>query len=219
MSSGNRESGDVIDPARLAAFAALTAMTSVVPGPNMLFVMAQAAWRRERGGLAALAGLQLGNALWFVLAALGLGTLLAASPLAFRALTLAGACYLAWLGIRAWRHAVGTGGEVDAGPPPRVSAHAFRDGIVVALSNPKSLVYIVALLPPFVSPRAPIVPQLILLAVVAIVIDVIVGLAYVVAGTRLAAAMVRPHLRRAIERGSGATFLAIAVAVVAGLIG
>lgn len=209
----------MIDPARLAAFAALTALTSVVPGPNMLFVLAQAAWRRTSGGIAALAGLQLGNTLWFVLAGLGLGTLVAAAPLAFQAATLAGALYLAWLGVQAWRHAAapGNAGGVEIVVPPRVSAHAFRDGIVIALSNPKSLVYVVALLPPFVDPRAAVVPQLAVLAVVAIGIDVAVGFAYILAGNRLAAAMTRPPLRRAIERGAGAIFLAIAAAVVAGM--
>ena len=203
----------MIDPARLAAFAALTALTSLVPGPNMLFVLAQAAWRRTRGGLVALAGLQVGNTLWFGLAGLGLGTVLASSPLAFKALTVAGALYLARLGIQAWRHASRIEAD-DPEPPRRVSRHAFRDGIVVALSNPKSLVYVAALLPPFVDPRAAVATQLALLATVAIAIDVAIGAAYIVAGSRLAKAMSRPATRRGIERGVGATFLAIAVAVV-----
>ena len=207
-------SAAMIDPARLAAFAALTALTSLVPGPNMLFVLAQAAWRRTRGGLVALAGLQVGNTLWFVLAGLGLGTVLAASPLAFKALTVAGALYLAWLGIQAWRHAARLRDDAATPPPRGVSRHAFRDGIVVALSNPKSLVYVAALLPPFVDPRAAVVPQLALLAAVAMSIDVAIGAAYIVAGNRLAAATSRPATRRGIERAVGATFLAIAVAVI-----
>src|SRR5688572_17737063 len=208
----------MIDPGRLAAFAALTGFVSLVPGPNMLFVLGQAAWRRARGGALALAGLQVGNALWFVLAGLGLGTVLAASPLAFRGLTLLGALYLAWLGVQAWRHASRDEEDPLAAPPPRVSRHAFRDGILVALSNPKSLVYVAALLPPFVNAKTPIAPQLALLAVVGIAIDVAIGLAYILAGSRLASAMTRPALRRGIERGVGAMYLAIAAAVVTGLV-
>jgi len=209
---------DMIDPGRLAAFAALTGFVSLVPGPNMLFVLGQAAWRRARGGALALAGLQIGNALWFVLAGLGLGTVLAASPLAFRGLTLLGALYLAWLGVQAWRHAGGADDDALTAPPARVSRHAFRDGIFVALSNPKSLVYVAALLPPFVDSKAPIAPQLALLAIVAIGIDLAIGGAYIVAGNRLATAMARPATRRGIQRGVGAMFLAIAAAVVAGLV-
>ena len=56
----------MIDPAKLATFAFVTALVSLVPGPQMVFVMTQAAWRGPRAGAAALAGLQLGNAAWFL---------------------------------------------------------------------------------------------------------------------------------------------------------
>ena len=95
----------MIDPAKLAAFAVVTGLVSLMPGPQMVFVMTQAAWRGPRAGAAALAGLQLGNASWFVLAGLGLGTLALAWPGAFTLLTAVGALYLAWLGLQAWRHA------------------------------------------------------------------------------------------------------------------
>lgn len=207
----------MLDPARLGAFAALTALTSVAPGPNMLFVMGQAAWRKTRGGLIALAGLQLGNTAWFVLAGLGLGGLLAASPLAFRILTLGGAAYLAWMGISAWRHTTAPA-EPNAVMPSRNSSHPFRDGVVVALSNPKSLVYVAALLPPFIDMRQAVAPQLAVLALVAIAIDVVIGLAYIGAGSRLAHAMSRPDLRRTVERAVGAIFLALAAAVVVSVV-
>ena len=204
----------MIDPARLAAFAAVTALTSVVPGPSMLFVLSQTAWRRARGGVAALAGLQVGYIGWWLLAGFGLDTVLRAAPLAFKLLTLAGAGYLAWLGVQAWRDA-GAHADAEAPPPQRISGHAFRDGILVALSKPKTLVYIVALLPPFLDSRHPLGPQLVVLAVLAMGIDIVIGAAYIGAGSRLAAAMTRPALRAAIERGVGAIFLALALAVAA----
>lgn len=202
------------DPARLLAFAVLTAAVSIVPGPNMLFVLGQSAWRRARGGALALAGMQIGNAGWFVLAGLGLGTLLEASPLAFRALTLGGAAYLAWLAVQAWRHAASP--SVDPGQgPQRLSERPFRDGMLVAMSNPKSLVYVAALLPQFVDAREPIAVQLAILAVIGIAVDVAVGTAYILAGSRLAAAMTDPSWRRAVERGVAVTFMAIALGVLA----
>ena len=209
----------VIDPARLAAFAALTAMTSLVPGPNMLFVFSQAAWSRARGGLTALAGLQLGNAMWFVLAGLGLGGLARAWPMAFHLLALGGAVYLAWLGVQAWRHSAGAGDpDIAEGPPRRKSRHPFRDGIVVAAGNPKSLVYVVALLPPFVDPRLPVAPQLVLLGAVAIGFDVVAGLVYLAAGNGLASALSRPLVRQRLERAIGCLFLALAAAIVVRLL-
>lgn len=209
----------MIDPAKLAAFAFVTATVSLLPGPQMVFVMTQAAWRGPRAGAAALAGLQLGNAAWFVMAGLGLGTLALAWPGAFTALTVAGALYLGWLGLQALRHAMRSGGagDIDA-PPRRASRHALRDSLAVSLSNPKSLVYVLALLPPFVDPARPVAPQLALLAAIAIALDVTVGAVYVAAGGGLSRAMNRPAVRSWLERAVAAIFLALAAAILVDLV-
>ena len=206
----------MIDPAKLAAFATVTALVSLVPGPQMVFVMTQAAWRGPRAGAAALAGLQLGNAAWFVMAGLGLGTLALAWPGAFTGLTAAGALYLAWLGLQALRHAGGHA-DKDEAPPPRATRHALRDSLAVSMSNPKSLVYVLALLPPFVDPQQPVAPQLALLAAIAISIDLSIGLIYVAAGGGLSAAMNRPAVRLWLERGVGTIFLVLAAAILVDL--
>ena len=104
----------MIDAEKLAAFALVTATTSLVPGQSMLFVMGQAVWRGARSGWAALLGMQIGYLVWWVLVALGLGTLAAAYPLAFRVLAFAGIGYLAWLGITAIRHSFHAG---EKAPP------------------------------------------------------------------------------------------------------
>jgi homoserine/homoserine lactone efflux protein len=199
-----------IDPARMAAFIAVTGLTSLAPGPQMVFVMTQAAWRGHRGGLAALAGAQLGAVGWFVLAGLGLGGLAATSPLAFQLLALGGAGYLAWLGRVTLR---ASGAETSPAIKSAArSAHAFRDGLVVSLSNPKALVYIVALLPPFVRPGLPIAPQLVVLGAVAIAIDLVVGTAYIIAGSRIARALAQPQVQRRFNRGVGTIFVLLAIA-------
>jgi len=204
----------MIDPAKLAAFAVVTGLVSLMPGPQMVFVMTQAAWRGPRAGVAALAGLQLGNATWFVMAGLGLGTLALAWPAAFTVLTAAGALYLAWLGLQAWRHA---GAQPAGEAPRRASGHALRDSLAVSLSNPKSLVYVLALLPPFVDPTLPVAPQLALLAAIAIMLDLTVGAIYVAAGGGLSAAMSRPAVRLWFERAIGSIFLVLAAAILADL--
>lgn len=89
----------------------------------------------------------------------------------------------------------------------------------MAIGNPKSLVYIVALLPPFVDARSPVVPQLVVLALVAMAIDVALGVLYILAGSRLARAMERPRTRLWLDRGVGLTFIAIALAILAELFG
>jgi threonine/homoserine/homoserine lactone efflux protein len=208
----------MIDAEKLAAFALVSGMTSVVPGPSMLFVMGQAMWRGSRSGAMALAGVQIGYIGWWFLAALGLGTLAVAIPLAFNALAIAGALSLGWHGAQALRHA-GAGVADGEEPARKPSFHAFRDGIFVAVSNPKALIYIVALLPPFVDQREPIGPQLVLLALVAMVIDVVLGALYIGAGSRLSAALARPRTRRRLDVAVGAVFLAIAAGILVELFG
>jgi homoserine/homoserine lactone efflux protein len=207
----------MIDAEKLAAFALVSGMTSLVPGPSMLFVMGQAMWRGARSGVAALVGVQLGYIGWWLLAALGLGTLATAFPLVFRALAIGGALYLGWLGVQALRHA-GAVAEAGGERARQPSRHAFRDGVFVAMSNPKALVYIVALLPPFVDQRSPVGPQLLLLALVAMSIDIALGVLYIGAGSRLSAAMARPHTRKRLDQAVGAIFLLIALGILAELV-
>lgn len=208
----------MIDPERLAAFTLMTAATSIVPGVSMLFAMGEAVRRGWRSGAAALAGMQLGYLGWWLLAALGLGTLATAFPALFKALAIAGGLYLAWLGIQAIRHARDPApgeGEIKS----RSSRHAFARGVFVALGNPKSLIYMVALIPPFVDARTPVAPQLAVLAVVALVIDVAVGAVYIGAGRGLTSAMARPATRIPVNRAIGVTYLLIAAGVLIDLMG
>ncbi|MEZ5679696.1 MAG: LysE family translocator [Erythrobacter sp.] len=207
----------MIDPDKLAAFMLVTATTSLIPGQSMLFVMGQSIWRGAQAGWAALLGMQLGYVVWWVLAGLGLGTLAKAYPLAFRGLAILGITYLAWMGVQAIRHSFHAS---DGAPEPQKadSGNAFRDGIVVAIGNPKSLVYMVALIPPFVDATQPIGWQIVTLAVVALVIDLIVGAAYITAGRRLARVIERPSTRQWLDRGMGLAFLVIAALIMLDLL-
>ena len=196
----------------LLAFALMTGLTSIVPGPSMLFVMTEAIWRGPRAGWAALLGMQVGYLFWWALAALGLGSLAKLYPLAFDILAFGGIAYIAWLGVQALRHA-GEGADECANLGPRPSRHAFRDGIAVAIGNPKALVYVVALLPPFVNAEQPVLPQLAVLTVIGTVLDLAVGGLYILAGNRLARAMNRPQTRAWIDRGVGTAFILIALGI------
>ena len=89
---------------------------------------------------------------------------------------------------------------------------------MVAIGNPKSLIYIVALLPPFVDPRNAVVPQLLLLGTIAISLDVALGLVYIAAGSRLSRAMSQPSTRRWLDSGVGLVFIDIAIGILAELV-
>ncbi len=207
----------MIDAEKLVAFAMVTALTSIVPGPSMLFVMTETLWRGARSGFAALVGMQLGYLFWWALAALGFSTLAARFPAAFHGLAIGGALYLAWLGIKALRNAGKAAGETIE-PAHAVTRHAFRDGVFVAVGNPKALVYVVALLPPFIEQGRPLIPQLAVLTVIGTALDLLVGAIYIYAGKGLSRAMDRPGTRLWIDRGVGAAFIVIAAAILAELL-
>ena len=203
----------MFDPERLIAFAWVTALTSIVPGPSMMFVMGQAIWRGPRAGWAALMGMQIGYIVWWIAAALGLGTLANAYPLAFRLLAVAGIVYLAWIGVKAIHHSFHTGEGDPAAPAKEPSRHAFRDGIAVAIGNPKSLIYMVAIIPPFVDPEGSKGWQITVLALIALVLDLLIGWLYIGAGKQLARMMERSATRRWIDRGIGIVFILIAALI------
>ena len=208
----------MIEPDKLAAFLLVTATTSLVPGVSMLFVTGQAITRGARAGWLALAGMQVGYLVWWVLAALGLGTLAAAYPLVFDLLALGGALFLAYLGSQAIRHSL-QGDSNDMRAPRQVSRHAFRDGIAVAIGNPKSLVYMVAIIPPFITADEPIVPQIGLLALLALLIDLVIGAAYIAAGRKLTNALQDSRKRVWLDRFTGLIFIAIAALIIVDLRG
>ena len=99
------------------------------------------------------------------------------------------------------------------------SRHAFRDGLLIAIGNPKSLIYMLAIIPPFVDTASPLGPQIVLLALLALAIDLPIGALYIGAGQRLARVMERAATRRWIDRAIGALFLVIAAIVFGEMLG
>ncbi|ANU07875.1 LysE family translocator [Paraurantiacibacter namhicola] len=203
-------------PETLLAFFLVTATTSIVPGVSMLFVTGQAVSHGPRAGWTALAGMQLGYFVWWLVAALGLGALAQTYSFAFRLLAFGGAAYLAWMGVQA----VMKSARVEAAPeapgepvaPP--ARNGLRDGMAIAIGNPKSLIYMVAIIPPFIDPALSVVPQIALLALVALVADLLVGAAYIQAGSWLARAMTAPAQQRKLGLGIGFTYIVIAALLV-----
>lgn len=127
-------------------------MLAITPGPGVIYLVTRTLGQGRRAGLASIGGVALGNLGNALLACLGLEVVLAASSAAFTVLKLAGAAYLVWLGLR----------ELRRPPAPRESAapleaapgRAFRDGVFVALLNPKTTLFYAAFLPQFIDPRA-----------------------------------------------------------------
>ncbi len=114
----------------------------------MAFVVASALAGGRRLGLAAVAGVVAGGMVHVVIATLGIGIVLRLYPLAFNAMLLIGALYIAWIGVSLWRGAAALG-EVREGPR-RTWLQAFWRGALTCLMNPKAYVFMLAIFPQFI---------------------------------------------------------------------
>lgn len=136
-------------------------------------------WRKS---LASIIGLQLGMAVHIILVGVGLGAIVAGSELAFTVIKWLGAVYLVWLGIQKWREKSALS---LADRDTTVSAATlFKRAIFVNLTNPKTIVFLVALFPQFINPLAPQLPQLLILGITTLVVDGFVMLFYVLLASR-----------------------------------
>ena len=144
----------MIDPLILLAFLPAGLALNLTPGPDMLFCLAQGTRGGARPAIAASAGISTGSMVHVTLAGLGLGWLVTEYPILFDVIRYAGVAYLIWL---AWRTFTSPLGATDS--PPVHPARAFRDGLIVNLTNPKVILFILAFVPQFVDPTAAVLPQ------------------------------------------------------------
>ena len=133
--------------ADLLLFAALVFGIIVLPGLDMAFVMGSSLTAGRRHGLAAVAGVVAGGACLVVMTTLGIGVLLKVVPAAFNALLLAGALYIAWIGISLLRADSAFGIQAEAGAMPAWTT--FRRGTLTCLMNPKAYLFMLAVFPQF----------------------------------------------------------------------
>jgi threonine/homoserine/homoserine lactone efflux protein len=124
----------------------------VVPGPAVLYVVTRSIEMGRAGGIASVAGITTGTVVHVSLAAAGLSSLVLASTVAFDAVRYVGAVYLVVLGLR--RLLTRRPEEVARQTRPQTRRRAYRQGVVVNLTNPKTIVFIFAFVPQFVDPRA-----------------------------------------------------------------
>ncbi len=159
-----------------AAFLLITMILVVTPGPIVTLVIATGASQGIRAALVTVAGTTLGNAMLIAAIAFGLSWVLRNAAVLFEILRWAGAAYLVWLGIQAWRHA----SRSDAVPAPSKQVNFWR-GFVVAMSNPKTIAFFTAFLPQFLDPSLPAEPQLAVMCAVAVALAACCDAAWAVA--------------------------------------
>jgi threonine/homoserine/homoserine lactone efflux protein len=135
---------------QLAAFLAAAVLVTLAPGPDNLMVLSLGMARGRRPGVAFGLGCALGCLNHTALAALGVSALIAASPVAFTTLKIAGGLYLVWLGIQAIRSARPAGAPQTSAVPDESASRLFAKGLVANAINPKVILFFLAFLPQFV---------------------------------------------------------------------
>ncbi|MBO1331334.1 LysE family translocator [Streptomyces sp. VRA16 Mangrove soil] len=166
----------MVSTERCLAFAAMSLLVIVIPGPSVLFVIGRALAHGRRTAVATALGNVVGSYLLVLAVALGVGALVARSAELFVAVKLAGAAYLVCLGIQAFRHRRDMKVSDIQGParPARSTGRTVLDGILVGATNPKGIVFFAAVLPQFVNHDAGHVPlQMLLLGLIPISIGLV----------------------------------------------
>jgi threonine/homoserine/homoserine lactone efflux protein len=148
-------------------FVAACAALAITPGPSMLYLVSRTLVQGRAAGFASLAGTVTGLACHVLAAAFGLSALLLAVPMAYDAVRVAGAAYLAWLAWQTWRSATPA---PSTSPLPAPTWKLWRDGVVTALLNPKVALFQIALFPQFIDPSRPVLAQSLLLGATQLVI-------------------------------------------------
>jgi threonine/homoserine/homoserine lactone efflux protein len=200
--------------ANLWLFLALLFGIIIIPGVDMLFVLANALTGGRRAGLAATAGIMTGGAAHTAFGALGVGLISNLAPQVLTAILYAGAAYMAWIGLVLLRSSM-TVHSVE-GASNRSLWVAFRQGAVTCLLNPKAYLFVLAVYPQFLLPHyGPIWLQALVMGVMTVLMQFTIygGLA-VAAGYSREFLVSSPSTTKLIGRGAGLLFIAIAIATV-----
>ncbi|NIE79300.1 LysE family translocator [Asaia sp. As-1742] len=188
---------------------------SATPGPNMMHALGRSVQVGFRRSLAAMAGCITALLLALVLSVMGIGAILIAMPRLFDIIRYAGAGYLIFLGIKAWRASDSPDppGETS-GAPLHVSRWAlYRTGFLVGISNPKLLLFAAAFFPQFIDHHQPVLPQFGILVVTYLFSDGLWLTLYGLGGRSLSRFLSRRPVRRAFNRLTAIVFVAFGIVI------
>jgi threonine/homoserine/homoserine lactone efflux protein len=198
--------------AHWATFVTAAVLLNLSPGPDMAFILGQTAKRGVQSGFSAMFGIWTGAFIHVIFAALGLSAILATSAVAFSAVKWIGAAYLIWLGIQALR-SKGTNMSVNSQLSPKGLMKIFKQGVLVAVLNPKVAIFFLAFLPQFVEAGAgPVSAQLFLHGSLIIVVAALVEPPLILIGGKLTGYLSNnKQVSQWMDRGLGALFVGLGI--------
>jgi threonine/homoserine/homoserine lactone efflux protein len=181
----------------------------VSPGPAVLYVSSHGLSGGFRSSICANLGIVTGNVIYFMLSAIGIGSLILASHNLFLVVKWCGVGYLVWLGLRMLTSSASISALTPANRLP-LSA-IYRGGVVVQLANPKNLVFFLAILPPFIDETGSVLLQILILGLTSQVIEFLALLSYGAAAGGIGRLIRTSWLGDWVNRVTGSALIAIGV--------
>lgn len=143
---------------RLLLFSLTAAVVIAIPGPSVIFIVSRAISSGQRVAIFSVLGNAVGEYVQVIAVAFGIGTLVEDSAVAFSFLRIAGGLYLIYLGVRTFRARRSLAAAIGAAAAPRSGRRSFGEAFTVGATNPKTIVFLAAMLPQFVGRGSGSVP-------------------------------------------------------------
>ena len=193
------------------AFLVAAILISASPGAGVVACMATGTRYGYRRGVFNIFGMQLGAALQLAIVGAGLGAVLATSTAAFTALKWLGVAYLCYLGWRQWRAPVAAVSVADGNRRGGSAAALLLQGFLVNATNPKATVFFLAVLPQFIDPARPLLPQYLTAVATLTVVDLVIMSGYTLFAAKFLRLLRAPRQIRLVNRLFGGLFVGAAV--------
>lgn len=185
-------------------FVLASAALLIIPGPTVMVVVGRALSHGRQSAWRTVPGVALGDLTAMTLSAAGLGAMLATSAALFTAVKILGAGYLIWLGVQMWRSGPAAPLAKNANP---TSPNLFLQSYTVTALNPKSIIFFVAFVPQFLSPAAPLVPQLVILIATFVTLAALNAAVYALVAGSVRSSLRRPSVGVWLDRVGGSVLI------------
>ncbi|UWR13806.1 LysE family translocator [Sulfitobacter sp. M368] len=201
-----------------SVFLLTSLITTLSPGPNTLLVMVHSAKYGMRAGLLTITANLTSQLIFMTLVVYGFGAILAQTPLLYFAMKTIGALYLIYLGLKMLLNArssssVEVNADVVAAPPP--SRRRFVEAFLVSSSNPKTVLFLAALLPQFLDPERMLAPQLAVMYLTNAIVILTIHLFYGYAARAVRGRIVSAKIKERIAHVTGLTFISLGAGLMA----
>lgn len=202
----------IVDPSVLPMFFVSTFLVMIIPGADMIVVVANSVSSGKRSGIISALGIASGACIHFIAAALGISALILTSDLAYDVIRMLGAGYLAWVGYQ-YITTKSTVGSVQA-VERRPSLQIYRQGVLTNLLNPKAILFNLSFVPQFISVGYGAVwTQMLVLGGILIIVGFLINLSIVIMSSQLSSLIENKQLSTGNYFGKVAGVMLIGLAV------